>query len=447
MKLRIPLFLAVILAVPAVRAGIELVTLPARETVQLTVYREVDLTLVRERRVLTFKKGLNRLEFSWAGTLIDPTSLELEAAGGEGRFEVLDRSYPPRVSKTLVWTVDTDRPGPRPVEISYFTSGVSWSASYQVVAGTDGATMNLDGDVRIINRSGEDFEGASVRLVVGHVRLVETIAELANRNEQRAQGPGGYPSPAPPPMPSAFKARGRMMAPAMAGAAPEMMMERAAKQIMKEGLADQYLFSIPGTETVKNQWTLRLPSVRAQGVPFQLVYKYDEHRWGDQVRSFFRLHNTEEGKLGESPLPAGDVQVFRALASGKLSFVGRTQAKYIPVGEKVELDLGSDPELAVEVKKLEETTDTYSFNHRGNVEGWDVTRTDRLSIRSGKAFPVKVEVERHLPAPRWTLATRVEYEKLDLDTVKLKFDLLPGGRESLELAYTWGEGSRRDVKR
>ena len=43
------------------------------DTVQLTIYNSEDLTLVRETRTVTFKKGVNPLQFSWANTLIDPT--------------------------------------------------------------------------------------------------------------------------------------------------------------------------------------------------------------------------------------------------------------------------------------------------------------------------------------------------------------------------------------
>ncbi|MHC4519360.1 MAG: hypothetical protein ACYTAS_12285, partial [Planctomycetota bacterium] len=59
-------------------SAIELVVLPRRQDVQLTVYNAADLTLVRERRNLTLKRGWNWLQFMWAQTLIDPTSLTLE---------------------------------------------------------------------------------------------------------------------------------------------------------------------------------------------------------------------------------------------------------------------------------------------------------------------------------------------------------------------------------
>ena len=42
-------------------AKVDLVTLPRREKAQLTIYNSADLTLVREQRSLTLKKGLNLL--------------------------------------------------------------------------------------------------------------------------------------------------------------------------------------------------------------------------------------------------------------------------------------------------------------------------------------------------------------------------------------------------
>ena len=57
--------------------NVDLSTVPARDTVQLTIYNSEDLTLVRETRKLTFKDGLNGLQFSWVNTLIDPSSVEL----------------------------------------------------------------------------------------------------------------------------------------------------------------------------------------------------------------------------------------------------------------------------------------------------------------------------------------------------------------------------------
>ena len=62
------------MSLPAAHAHINVTTLPGRDTVQLTVYNSADLTMVKETRTLVLRQGLNRLEFSWANTLIDPVS-------------------------------------------------------------------------------------------------------------------------------------------------------------------------------------------------------------------------------------------------------------------------------------------------------------------------------------------------------------------------------------
>src|SRR5216117_1305167 len=138
----------VLLSVTLAHARINVVTLPGRNSVQLTIYNSVDLTLVKETRLLTFRKGLNRLEFSWANTLIDPTSLEFRALTHGDEVELLDVSFPPRVTNTLEWRINSEFAGEIQIEVRYFTSGISWSADY--VAESDKAEKLIDfaGQVR-----------------------------------------------------------------------------------------------------------------------------------------------------------------------------------------------------------------------------------------------------------------------------------------------------------
>src|SRR6266480_6947604 len=126
-------------------ARINVVTLPDRHSVQLTIYNSADLTLVRETRFLTFRKGLNKLEFSWVNTLIDPTSVEFRALTHADGVEVLDVSFPPRVTNTLEWRINSEFAGEVQVEIRYFTSGISWAADYVAEADKGEKLMELAG--------------------------------------------------------------------------------------------------------------------------------------------------------------------------------------------------------------------------------------------------------------------------------------------------------------
>ena len=104
---------------------VDLVTLPVREAVQLTIYNSADLTLVRESRALTLREGVNRLQFSWANTLIDPTSLEMTVKAQADKIDIFDLTYPPRVRNLGLWNIASEVSGKVPVEITYLTSGLS----------------------------------------------------------------------------------------------------------------------------------------------------------------------------------------------------------------------------------------------------------------------------------------------------------------------------------
>src|SRR5438309_3321993 len=160
--------------------NVDLSTVPKRDSVQLTIYNSEDLTLVRETRTVTFKKGANPLQFSWANTLIDPTSVELKFLTIADKLDVLDTTYPHDKPQMLFWNVQSEIDGEATIEITYFTSGITWSADYLLIADKDEKQLSFDGFVRVFNKSGEEYEGAQIRLVVGTINLVEKIAQLAH---------------------------------------------------------------------------------------------------------------------------------------------------------------------------------------------------------------------------------------------------------------------------
>ena len=110
--------------------NVDLSTVPKRDGVELTIYNSEDLTLVRETRAVTFKKGVNPLQFSWANTLIDPSSVQMRFLSNAEKLEVLDTTFPHDKPQMLYWNVQSDMDGEASIEITYFTSGITWSADY-----------------------------------------------------------------------------------------------------------------------------------------------------------------------------------------------------------------------------------------------------------------------------------------------------------------------------
>src|SRR3989304_298943 len=88
-------------------ARVKLVTLPVRERVEIQL-DNADATLVEEERIVPLVKGENQVDFSWAGTQIDPNTIVFRvvapAADKPLDVKVLSVSYPPNAT-ALVWSV------------------------------------------------------------------------------------------------------------------------------------------------------------------------------------------------------------------------------------------------------------------------------------------------------------------------------------------------------
>jgi len=429
----------------AVEAKVDLVTLPTRDTVQLTIYNSADLTLARESRSLTLKRGSNKLQFSWANTLIDPTSLDMLAKAQADKIDICDLVFPPRVKNLGLWNIQSGISGKVPVEITYFTSGLSWRAFYMGTLTPDEKTMRLQGYVRVTNNSGEDYENAQTRLIVGKVHILDRIAELARR-----QYPYGRPGVRPVLVEDRIRVRGevkKMMA-GLARAKLDESIAYAPKEIKKEGLSEYFLYTIEGTETIKNGWSKRLPSFTVDEVPVVNLYKYEQQQYGDRVVRFLSFKNDEEHKLGETPIPGGALKVYRTVDKKKhLSYEGQSSFKYIPVDEDVELNLGAVDNVVVEPKLMDYRTANYRFNHKRDIWGWDEIRTFGIKVKNTRDVAVKIEIKRNFSSSHWGLEKSGDfgrYEKVDADTVKFTLELEPRSVREFKYVLTTYHGKRQD---
>ncbi|MCC6465683.1 MAG: hypothetical protein IT463_10120 [Planctomycetes bacterium] len=367
------LLLALALA-PVVQAKEELVTLPKRDTVQLTIYNSVDLTLVRETRNLTFKKGINRLQFSWANTLIDPTSVEFRALANADKLDVLDTSYPAESNQMLIWSVSCEQDISANCEISYFTSGIRWDAEYHGMLANDEASMTLTALVSVTNNSGEEYEDAQVRLVVGSIHLVEEIAALAG-GDREGRKKEAYAT--------------------MRRAGAEKDEAGRPKEIVKQGLSEYYIYSIEGTETIPNGWSKRLRSFVQAGVPLRSVYTWDPNRYGAALTRILTFKNDEAHKLGKEPLPQGVVRLYRDAGANRLSYVGQVSTAYIAKNDEVKVNAGPDAEVTMKLVRTSFKKENLSFQWSGNrqfVQGWDTVEEFKLELQNFRDRDVEFEL-------------------------------------------------------
>lgn len=409
------------LCIPISQAEVDLVTIPVRDMVQLTIYNSEDITYVKENREIIFKKGINEIEFSWANTLIDPTSVDFRLLTGQDKLEVLDTTYPANRTEALIWHIQAEESGPQKVEVSYFTSGLTWTADYVGITDNIEEKMLCKGYVRVYNNSGEEYENAQVRVVVGKIHLVEQIRDLAN--------PHVFSRGAKARMSEAILLYERCEGEMGSG---DSRADYNEKKIIKEGLSEYFVYTIEGTETIPNGWSKRLKSFEVNDIALEAEYRYDDQKYGQQLLKFLICKNDKEHNLGKEPLPNGAFWIFRE-NEGNLFYLGKQNMEYIPVGEDIELNLGGDLEVTYEQKLMDFKKDEIHFDQYNYVDGWNTYETYETEIKNcrDKAvnFDIKVSFKDY-----FELISKQDHEKYDMDTVRFKFKIEP--HSNLKFPYT-----------
>ncbi len=430
-------------------SAIELVILPRRENVQITIYNSADLTLVRERRNLTLKKGWNWLQFMWANTLIDPTSLALEPLEQANKIDIQQLVFPSRLKDIGRWLIRSEISGKISFEVTYLTSGLNWRAFYMGTLAKDEKTMQLKGYVRVGNNSGEDYENAQTRLIVGEVHILDRIAELAHRQ---------YPHGRPGALEEDEKLLSDTESPAGILYANELTSPKywretisSPKEIRKEGLSEYFLYTIEGRETIPQSWSKRLISFTADNIDVKSLYKYDEQRWGHQTIRFISFVNDKKHNLGDTPIPNGAVRIYSLTEEeGLLSYVGRTNTKYIPVDEEVELNMNWAREVIVEPIMTSFGTENLIFDSNNNITGWDEVRTWKIEITNARELPVEVEITRGFETAYWTLDINgedISYAKHDATHARFKTKVEPRSKRNFKYTIRTYHGRREEFEK
>ena len=478
--------IVVVITAGSALAAVDLVTLPTREGTQLTIYNSEDITMVREHRLLTVKEGVNRIQFSWANTLIDPTSIEFRILEHQDKVDLVDTTFPAGRNDALQWNIQSKMAGKIPVEIRYFTSGITWSADYVGIANEDETKLNVTGYVRVFNNSGELYDNAQTRLVVGTINLVEKIADLARRpppgkwkelsSEGRVRLEADFDD--------ATKTGEKLALDLKAGGGGgfgRRMLERQ-KQVVKQGLSEYFLFTIEGREDIKDKEPKRLVALKVAEVPLECVYKLSDRDGGQGFTKFYRFKNVklvdEQGKekklatmenLGLSPLPNGTVRLFSEYKSRDLAYVGGTETKYVPIGDRVEVNVGPDKDITIRRRlKDQKVANVVARQYKRRLDDkfvlyydlidYDETFFYEEELVSGKPVLAKTEVERRFDAnvvlwgegeqPKdWGSNEPGAYvdlhqvpgrvERVDQQHIKYFVDLKPGKKQVVDYSVTY----------
>jgi hypothetical protein len=320
---------------------------------------------------------------------------------------------------TLSWQLASDRAAKLDAEMGYITGGMSWEASYNLVAPEKGDTVDLIGWVTIDNQSGKTFEQAAIKLMAGDV------SKLAPEEDGR------------------FAMRASAM----------LDMARQEAVVTEKAFDEFHLYSLPRALTLRNRETKQVEFLRAQGVKAATLYVYDgaslkQYRgWNHQairnnpdygtqpnpkVWVMREFENKKENKLG-LPLPKGRTRFYRQDdADGRLEFTGENTIDHTPEGETVRIYTGDAFDLVGQRTR----TDFVLSSRQDQAE-----EAFEIKLRNRKKEPVEIRAVEHLyRGLNWELLQKTDqFVKTDAQTIEFRVMLKPDEERTIgyRVRYDW----------
>lgn len=314
---------------------------------------------------------------------------------------------------TLRWLLQSAQAGEQQVELTYLTYGLSWTADYNILLGSGGQSLDLNGWITLNNTSGASYRDALLKLVAGDVNRL--------------------PSP--------------MM---REEAAYDMAVQATAPAggVEQRDIFEYKLYEIQRPVTIGDNETKQVEFVAGAGVPANTFYVYDANPYfygyyspiSDQyyaqtgitdVGNYVEFTTSEENGLG-ADLPAGRVRVYQADSDGAAILIGENQIDHTPKGENVQFYLGNAFDLVGE--RIQTDFRVISSNV--------IQETYEIRLRNRKEDQtVEIRVpERLFRWSNWQILDKsMDFTQLDSSTIEFRAQVPPQGETVIRytVQYSW----------
>jgi hypothetical protein len=223
------------------------------------------------------------------------------------------------VTPKLYWQLEGDFSESRIIDVSYMASGLSWSASHNLVLDFDESSTAFMTWADIVNLTDQEYKLDSLSLVAGDL------------NSPDLAGPGN-------------SLRSAMAESSMNRLGPDVSAEHRSLKIYHE-----YQYNRP--VRILRKGTLRLPLIGQRVLRSELVYQLrsnvslynnPQQPVSQPVNTLLRLNNTEHQSVGGSvePIPGGMARIYYRDDQGAIRFMGEDWLASIPEDVPAELTVG-----------------------------------------------------------------------------------------------------------
>ncbi len=228
-----------------------------------------------------------------------------------------------RARPTLSVTLASSQAGPRPITLSYLTSGLGWKADYVVLFDEAKSAIDAQGWVTLSNNSGTTFTAADTLLVAGQPN--EQFGRAGNNRFT-----------------------------------PRTLLDAGTETGSRERLGDFYLYPLAERTTIANAQQKQVSFLDVKGAAARKAYEFHVG-WlatiatPQSAATVLKFSNTAKGGGLGDQLPAGTVRVYIRDARGQPQFIGENQIGHTPLGSVLGIRTGEafDVKVKAVVEKRE----------------------------------------------------------------------------------------------
>jgi|SRR5690554_3153948 len=294
----------------------------------------------------------------------------------------------------LSWTLQSERAGQELANLTYLTSGLSWSGIYKAV--WEGDNLNLEILANITNNTDIDYENINISLVAGDPKK---LAQPQYMDNYRKMGMG-------------YEADMAMQS------AP------ASPQFTAEELGDYHIYSYSAPIDFRHAETKQIRLFAPKVIEPEVYYEYLTNSRSVLIR--MKIINDEKSGLG-IPLPRGTIQVYQSTDddTDALNFVGEDNVEQRPINEEWIISPGNAFDIVAETKTLE------TRRPARNVTENDMSVTVKNRSKETKSILVT-----HYIRGDWTIQRQNhQHERVDANRIEFRKELRPDE----EYEFTWTE--------
>ena len=293
---------------------------------------------------------------------------------------------------TLRWKVRSKKKLTNlPVELTYLTSGIAWTCDYRAELISDDE-MELSGYFSLDNGLQIDFPQARVTLVAGETH--------------RARDPLSVELEAHP---GSGESRERV-----------------------ERLFEYYRYPLEEPVDLTGNMTMQIPFFEPRRVRIERRFEVPHILGGDVVRTKIRFCNDHTSGIGQ-PLPEGDIGLYRRAADMTLMFIGEDKISATPVGDTVEMDVGTAFDLTAKRTRLTQARPDRSRHE----ETW------RIELANNRRETTVIHVEQRVFGYYEVIGATVDGQPIDFvveeaNTIVFPVSILSGGTAVLNFTLRYG---------